>query len=97
MSQIKNKLFCEQSDCRGGKAYKIREKLFCSPSCGNKHFDLNQEDDDYWPDVYDDNDKSPETPKINYGDIAVEARMYANVENLYSQYEYYYNKYHNTF
>ena len=32
----------------GGRAFEIRQKLFCSPSCGNKHFNLNIDDEDYW-------------------------------------------------
>ena len=36
----------------------------------------------------------PEEPKIEWGDLDQEARMYGGVENLHGRYEYYYNMYH---
>ena len=37
----------------GGRGIEIRGKQFCSAFCGNKHFNLTPEDDDYWFVVYD--------------------------------------------
>ena len=55
-------LYCEE--CKfGGRAFEIREKLFCSPSCGNKHFDLHLGDEDYW-----ENDEDEEEDEDEYED-----------------------------
>jgi len=40
---------CEREDCNGGKAFQIKDKLFCSPSCGNAYYELYPWDKDYWP------------------------------------------------
>ena len=32
----------------GGRGFSIRDKMFCSPCCGNKYFKLKKYDDDYW-------------------------------------------------
>jgi len=40
---------CENGNCNGGQAFRIRDKLFCSPMCGNIYFNLTPRDKDYWP------------------------------------------------
>ena len=44
---------CSTLDCIGGQAFEIKYKLFCSPSCGNKFWDLKKGDNDYWSNVED--------------------------------------------
>lgn len=39
---------CSAADCNGGRAYDLKGELFCSPACGNKHFNLKEGDDDFW-------------------------------------------------
>lgn len=51
---------CFKKDCNGGKAFNIREKMFCSPRCGNIHFNLERDDEDYW-----ENDEQDEEEKQN--------------------------------
>jgi hypothetical protein len=34
--------------CNGGRAFSIRDKMFCSPCCGNQHFNLTPSDADFW-------------------------------------------------
>jgi hypothetical protein len=34
--------------CNGGRAFNIRDKMFCSPCCGNQHFNLTPSDADFW-------------------------------------------------
>jgi hypothetical protein len=38
---------CEYENCKGGRLYKIREKMFCSPTCGNFHFRIPPTDSDF--------------------------------------------------
>jgi len=45
----KKKKLCDNTGCIGGRAFQIRDKLFCSPCCGNTHFNLTEGDEDYWP------------------------------------------------
>ena len=40
---------CETEGCIGGRAFQIKDKLFCSPRCGNVYCDLSPGDKDYWP------------------------------------------------
>jgi len=39
---------CDKTGCNGGRAFQIRDKTFCSPHCGNTHFGLSDDDEDYW-------------------------------------------------
>tara|TARA_R110000803_G_scaffold12755_2_gene36390 strand:- start:664 stop:1446 length:783 start_codon:yes stop_codon:yes gene_type:complete len=41
---------CSAPYCEGGRAFEMREQMFCSPACGNKHFNLNRADNEYWCD-----------------------------------------------
>ena len=45
---------CSTLNCIGGQGFEIKDKLFCSPSCGNKYWDLKKGDNDYWSNVEDD-------------------------------------------
>jgi hypothetical protein len=45
---------CDKTGCNGGRAYQIRDKTFCSPHCGNTHFGLSDDDEDYWSEDCDD-------------------------------------------
>ena len=45
-NNIKNR--CENNGCNGGRAFRIRDAMFCSPRCGNEHFNLSKDDEDYW-------------------------------------------------
>jgi len=40
---------CDAVGCRGGRGFTIRNKTFCSPSCGNDYFNLSVNDTDFWP------------------------------------------------
>ena len=46
-SQMNNR-FCDNTNCNGGRAFQIRECMFCSPRCGNIHFNLSRDDEEYW-------------------------------------------------
>ena len=39
---------CDNTNCNGGRAFQIRECMFCSPRCGNIHFNLSRGDEEYW-------------------------------------------------
>jgi len=41
---------CSAADCEGGRAFEMKGEMFCSPACGNKHFNLKEGDDDFWED-----------------------------------------------
>ena len=57
---------CEHKDCNGdGRECNIRDKWFCSPTCGNMHFNLTIDDDDYWEDIGDE----PEYYNKDYGEV----------------------------
>ena len=45
-NNIKNR--CENNGCNGGRAFRIRDAMFCSPRCGNEYFNLSKDDEDYW-------------------------------------------------
>ena len=45
-NNIKNR--CENNGCNGGRAFRIRDAMFCSPKCENEHFNLSKDDEDYW-------------------------------------------------
>jgi hypothetical protein len=45
---------CDKTGCNGGRAFQIRDKTFCSPHCGNSHFGLSDDDEDYWSETEDD-------------------------------------------
>ena len=45
----------------GGRAFKVREMLFCSPSCANAHFKLSHGDDDYWSEENEEEDEEDKT------------------------------------
>lgn len=49
MTVERKKKRCDNTGCIGGRAFQIRDKLFCSPCCGNTHFNLTEGDEDYWP------------------------------------------------
>ena len=60
---------CSMRCCIGGQAFNIRDKMFCSPRCGNIYWNLTRSDEDYWPnteqgdsdaDVYSDSDSDSE-------------------------------------
>jgi len=40
---------CDLEGCRGGRAFDVRGLTFCSPSCGNEHWNLQPGDSDHWP------------------------------------------------
>tara|TARA_R110002096_G_scaffold366533_3_gene559889 strand:+ start:1600 stop:2520 length:921 start_codon:yes stop_codon:yes gene_type:complete len=40
--------FCENGLCNGGQKFEIKDKMFCSPMCGNKYFNLEEDDSYYW-------------------------------------------------
>tara|TARA_R110002126_G_scaffold291184_1_gene450794 strand:- start:808 stop:1437 length:630 start_codon:yes stop_codon:yes gene_type:complete len=46
-SQMNNR-FCDNTNCNGGRAFQIRDSMFCSPRCGNIHFNLSRGDEEYW-------------------------------------------------
>ena len=39
---------CDNNECIGGRAFQIKNKMFCSPECGNQFYGLTFGDDDYW-------------------------------------------------
>ena len=51
---IKSKLFCENGNCNGGRAFSLvgGVKSFCCPCCLNKGLNLKPTDEDYWTDEY---------------------------------------------
>ena len=48
----------------GGRGFEIRGKMFCSPCCGNQHFNLKPYDYDFWFHYCDDCDDC-----LDYGEI----------------------------
>jgi len=49
---------CDNKDCIGGRAFNIRELVFCSPKCGNEYYELSPSDEDYWNDDDESDDES---------------------------------------
>ena len=45
---VEEGVWCHADDCRGGRAFQLKDKMFCSPACGNKHFNLKKGDEDFW-------------------------------------------------
>lgn len=44
---------CSAADCNREATigeFEMRGEMFCSPKCGNKHFNLNRADNEYWSD-----------------------------------------------
>lgn len=39
---------CDLPNCIGGRKFQIRDKIFCSPVCGNTYFQLTFGDEEYW-------------------------------------------------
>ena len=60
MTVEKKKKRCDNTGCIGGRAFQIRDKLFCSPCCGNTHFNLTEGDEDYWPEETETSDEEEE-------------------------------------
>ena len=55
---------CENGTCIGGCAFRIRNRIFCSPQCGNEYWGLTRSDDDYWP--HDETDDETDDELIEY-------------------------------
>ena len=51
---------CSRFNCNGGQGFEIKNKMFCSPSCGNKYYDLQEGDEDYWSNETNDEDDDEE-------------------------------------
>lgn len=39
-----------RGQCIGGRAFRIKDKWFCGPQCGNQYWELKRGDKHYWPD-----------------------------------------------
>jgi hypothetical protein len=51
---------CDNTNCNGGRAFQIRDSMFCSPRCGNIHFNLSRGDEEYWPNEEQDQEEEEE-------------------------------------
>ena len=40
--------YCGKKNCKGGRAFEVKDEMFCSPACANKHFNLKEGDEDFW-------------------------------------------------
>ena len=58
-SQMNNR-FCDNTNCNGGRAFQIRDSMFCSPRCGNIHFNLSRGDEEYWSNEEEDEEEEEE-------------------------------------
>ena len=54
---------CDNTNCNGGRAFQLRDSMFCSPRCGNIHFNLSRGDEEYWPNEEQDQEEEKEEEK----------------------------------
>ena len=74
---------CDNTNCNGGRAFQIRECMFCSPRCGNIHFNLSRGDEEYWSNEEQDEEDEEENTCT---DISVET-IHQHIEYDFDGYE----------
>ena len=73
---------CDNNECNRGRGFKIRDAMFCSPSCGNKHFNLSKGDEDYWTDESEEQEKKDEKSRKKLNQIFPDAKFTIDVDYL---------------